>query len=96
MTWNEATRTAEITDPSLRRAFVIHEYDGMAATALEFIAECDSYRYYLSSSRSNSIMLVFEDGTSMSLRMALTAGQVTIHELVENGLHVIRNLRSTS
>jgi|GEM_PF-5456592 len=76
--------------PSVR---VVIEEDTTIPTAqaLEFLYEDNYYRYYLSSIRSHIIMLIFEDGLEITLREALESQKITIHDLILNGLSVIKN-----
>ena len=87
--WDNATRTVIITSPTTPLVFTIEEFYGPSADALELIYVDGYTRYYLSSVRSASIMLTFEDGTRMSLRDALDREKVTISDLIYNGLVVI-------
>jgi len=90
LNWDEVTRTVIISAPTISQSFTIQEYYGITAMALEFIYECDLYRYYLSSIRSSLITVTFHDGTSMSLREVLALQKVTIGDLIYNGLNVIK------
>jgi len=88
--WDGQARTVLITSPALPMIFTIEEYDGPSAMALELLYYDEFTRYYLSSMRSLSIMLEFEDGTRMSLREALDTQKVTMADLMFNGLEVIQ------
>jgi hypothetical protein len=63
----------------------IEEYYGEASDALELIYEDDHYQYYLSSIRSDKIMLNFENGDRLSLKAALQGKKITIDDLIANG-----------
>lgn len=65
------------------------EDPGIGDTAIEHIYEDEYYTYYLTSIRSNSIMLTFEDGLVISLREALDKNIITISDLILNGLNVV-------
>lgn len=66
----------------------IEEYYGEADTALEVIYEDAHYKYSLSSSRSDKIMLTFEDGQKISLKDAISQKKIGIEDLILNGLQV--------
>jgi|GEM_PF-4691873 len=66
----------------------IEEWDGVAASALEMIFEDDHHRYYLTSVRSDKIMLTFDNGERISLREAISRGAITIEDLILSGLNV--------
>ena len=66
----------------------IEEWDGEAADALEFIYEDGDYKYYLSSIRSDKIMLTFDNGKRLSLREAISQQKINIDDLIINGLQV--------
>ncbi len=71
------------------KKFKIIEYTGPAAEALEKIYEDNKNIYYLSSIRSEKIILEFEDGMKIDLQKALETNMVTIEELIKEGLKVI-------
>jgi len=77
------------TAPSNGVSVTIEEWDGMSASALELIYEDTTSEYYLSSIRSNLIMLTFDDGQRMSLSDALSQSKINIKDLISNGLEVI-------
>ncbi len=66
----------------------IEEWDGIAASALELIFEDDHCRYYLTSIRSDKIILIFDDGERVSLRDAILTEAITIEDLILSGLQV--------
>jgi len=55
----------------------------------EFICEDAHYRYSLTSTRSERIMLTFEDGQQFLLKDALSQKRINIEDLILNGLQVI-------
>ncbi len=69
--------------------YTIVDQSVMADTALEWIASDEKYDYYLSSRRSDHIVLCFENGTVLSLREALDKGVVDVSGLIRNGLDVV-------
>ena len=69
--------------------YTIVDQSVMADTALEWIASDEKYDYYLSSKRSDHIVLCFENGTVLSLREALGKGVVDVPDLIRNGLDVV-------
>lgn len=71
------------------KKFKIIEYIGPAPETLEKIYKDDKNIYYLSSIRSEKIILEFEDGMKMDLQKSLMTNTVTIEELREGGLKVI-------
>ena len=73
--------------------FKIEDYDGISSDALELIYEDSEYSYYLSSIRSEKIMITFEDGRKMNLRDAISLEILTIERLIENGLETIKEKR---
>lgn len=63
----------------------IEEYYGAADTAMELIYEDELYQYFLSSIRSDKIILNFENGDSLSLKAALQSKKINIESLIANG-----------
>ena len=55
----------------------------------EWLAEDETYSYYLTSTRSQYIILCFENGDVLSLTEALEKRVVDIYDLIRNGLDVI-------
>jgi len=72
----------------------IEEWQGESADELEFIYEDDNYRYYLSSIRSDKIMLIFENGEQFSLKEAISQQNISIDDLILNGLQVHKEKRT--
>jgi len=60
--------------------------DGVYGMALEYIAEDGKFTYYLSSMRSGSITLTFEDGTKMTLKEAMEQKLIVLGDLINCGL----------
>ena len=67
---------------------VIEEWDGISASALELVYEDDYYQYYLTSIRSDRIMLTFDDGQRISLKDAISQDKISIEDLILNGLEL--------
>jgi beta-lactamase regulating signal transducer with metallopeptidase domain len=80
--------------PSVR--VTIEEWNGGADQALELIFEDDYYEYYLSSIRSDRIMLTFESGERVSLKDALAQGKINMEDLMLNGLQFYKELKDGS
>jgi hypothetical protein len=72
--------------PSIR---ITIEDPDIGDAAMELIYEDEYHRYYLTSIRSNKIMITFEDGLVISLREALDREKITITDLILNGLKVV-------
>jgi len=85
--WDGVSRTVTITSED--QLIMIEEPSGLFPTALELIFDDGQHRYYLSTVRSNSIILTFADGQRISLKDALDQQKVTIDALIANGLDVI-------
>ena len=60
------------------------------AQALEKFYEDDKYTYYFPCVKSNSVYVKFENGNKMLLTSALESEKVTINELLDAGLEVIK------
>ena len=67
---------------------LIEEWEGPSDDAMEFIYEDSDYRYYLTSIRSDKIMLTFESGERISLKNAIEQQKIGIDDLILNGLQV--------
>ena len=65
------------------------EDPGIGDGAMELIYEDEYHRYYLTSIRSNKIMITFEDGLVISLREALDREKITKTDLILTGLKVV-------
>ena len=89
--WDGVSRTVAISYGAqpINPRFTIEDYHGPTPAALELVFEDGQSRYYLSSVRSNSIMLTFTDGQRISLREAMDQQKVTIAELIASGLTLI-------
>ena len=72
--------------PSIR---VTIEDSGIGDTAMELIYEDEYFTYYLTSIRSNTIMITFEDGQVITLSEAIDREKITITDLILNGLDVV-------
>jgi len=66
----------------------IEDYYGLVSQAIELIYEDEVYYYYLSTIRSEFIMLTFSDNTRISLKDALDSEMVKIQELYDMGLSI--------
>ncbi|MCL2400443.1 MAG: hypothetical protein FWC91_11965 [Defluviitaleaceae bacterium] len=58
-------------------------------SAMELIYEDSYYNYYLTSIRSEKIILTFENEIKLTLRESLEQNKITISDLILNGLNVI-------
>jgi hypothetical protein len=76
----------ELDMPGIR---ITIEDPGIGDAAIELIYEDEYYSYYLTSIRSNNIMITFTDGLVISLREALDSKKITITDLILNGLNVV-------
>jgi len=76
--------------------FTIEDYYGIVHPTLQLLYEDDQNRYYLSSMRADLIILEFEDGLRVTLRIALDGGLVTMADLIANELDVIITPRLVS
>lgn len=83
----------ELLDSLIESGFAYHyilvDQSVLADDALELIAKDETYGYYLSSVRSNHIILCFDNGEVLSLPEALEIEIVDIYDLIRNGLDVI-------
>ncbi len=83
----------ELLDSLIESGFAYHytlvDQSVLADDALELIAKDETYGYYLSSVRSNHIILCFDNGKVLSLPEALEIKLVDIYDLIRNGLDVI-------
>jgi hypothetical protein len=82
-------QSGEASQPADGIRVIIEEWDGPSPTALELIYEDNTHQYYLSSIRSELIMLTFEDGQIISLKDAVSGGKIGIADLIASGLDVI-------
>lgn len=73
------------------KAFTISDETQMCAQALEEIARDNQYIYYLNCIKSQTMFLNYPDGTKISVRDALSQYKVTIYELIDNGLDVVKS-----
>jgi hypothetical protein len=73
--------------PSIRVAIEDRILDADAVE--ELVYEDTHYKYSLTSIRSDSITLTFEDGKQLLLKDALSQEKISIEDLILNGLHVI-------
>ena len=80
------TTTAVETTTSPVVDFTVEDRTRTCAQAIEVIYEDDSYRYTLSCMKSGTIYLVYEDGTEVTLRNAISSGMVTIDQLKASNL----------
>lgn len=69
--------------------YTIVEQTVVANHSPEWLAEDETYSYYLTSTRSQYIILCFENGDVLSLTEALEKRVVDIYDLIRNGLDVI-------
>ncbi|NLA87390.1 MAG: hypothetical protein GX847_08980 [Clostridiales bacterium] len=82
-----AAAVAAYLDPlhSLTSLKIEDPHDGSLPP--ELIYEFDGYRYYLNTTRANSIFITFENGERLPLKQALEERRTIIEDLVANGLY---------
>lgn len=75
---------------NFEQKFYIDDETILCPQMLEEIARDDEYIYYFNCVKSNSVYLIYNNGTKISVRAALNRGTITIEQLLEAGLSVIK------
>ncbi len=79
-----------LSDESKPLSYKIIDETEVCADALESIYEDNNYTYYLSCIKSNNIFIEFSNGTKYSLKFVLDNNLISIDELIDKGLKVIK------
>ena len=78
-----------LTDESKTTYKIIDETE-VCADALDIICEDNNYTYYLPCIKSNNIFIEFSNNTKYSLKYVLDNNLISINELIDKGLEVIK------
>jgi hypothetical protein len=84
---------SKIKNPNLNSDYVLIDETEMCLSALEKVYEEGIYEYYLPCIQSDTIFLVYEDGTKISVGDALDNKIVEIDDLIAKGLKVYKEYK---
>lgn len=84
---------SKIKNPNLNSDYVLADETELCPSALEKIYEEGIYAYYLPCIQSDTIFLVYEDGTKISVNDALNNKLIDIDDLIAKGLKVYKEYK---
>lgn len=73
--------TCEINNGNNKNEYTIVDETGVCAAQLEEIARDDKFIYYFTCKKSETVFLVYNDKTKISVKAALKSNKITIFEL---------------
>ena len=87
---SSTSSTSSTTTKQKELSFYIDDRTTLCAGERELLYEDAQYKYYLPCYQSQTIYLVYTDKHEITVREALDTNSITISELINNGLDVIK------